>query len=43
MTNLLTKHQNEKYLLLFIFNQSKIQFETVEQYWPSEEHFTRHL
>ena len=45
ITNPLRKHQNEKYLCfsLFIFSQSKIQFETLEQYRPSEEHFTHHL
>ena len=37
------KAPNEKYLFLFIFNQSKIQFETMEQYRHSEEHLTRHF
>ena len=42
--NPLRKHQMKNICFaLFIFNQSKIQFETLEQYRHSEEHLTRHL
>ena len=42
--NLLRKHQMKNICFsLFTFNQSKIQFETLEHYRHSEEHLTHHL
>ena len=42
--NLLRKHQMKNICFsLFTFNQSKIQFETLEHYGHSEEHLTHHL
>ena len=42
--NLLRKHQMKNICVsLFTFNQSKIQFETLEHYRHSEEHLTHHL
>ena len=42
--NSLRKHQLKKYLFCSIFfNQSKIQFETLEEYRHSEERLTYHL
>ena len=43
-TNLLKKHQMKNICFpLFTFNQSKIQFETMEHYRHSEEHLAHHL
>ena len=43
-TNLLRKHQMKNICFsLFTFNQSRIQFETLEYCLHSEEHLTHHL
>ena len=43
-TNLLRKHQMKNICFsLITFNQSKIQFETLEHYRDSEEHLAHHL
>ena len=43
MDKSIEKAPNKKYLFFFIFNQSKIQFETLEQDRLSEKHLTHHL